>query len=249
MPLLKVIKKCNKVFVIGSMQDSVKSYKMTFKDAMHINHHETSHRGSIPLESESLNAVILLHIKAHDRRVIGWERKFKLPSTMSQQSEQYQPLRVSTILEEAISSHIIDMFVYGSFTQAHVEQLKRLYKDLPNELSRFMFSSESVGEGDAEFKSYSRCGESNKNFIPHAFIISTATLGRMNDCTDSKSIVYPWKFQGKQLSVIGMRLILNCIHSLKLAAGNPSIVTGQPYEIASKLLGVSVPTLFKSIRE
>jgi len=93
------------------MQDSVKSYKMTFKDAMHINHHEPSHRGSMPLESESPNAVILLHIKAHDRRVIGWERK--LPSTMSQQtkSEQYQPIRVSTILEEAKSSHIIDMYM------------------------------------------------------------------------------------------------------------------------------------------
>jgi len=229
-----------RLFAIGNIQNTKKSFKMTFSEAIHINSKNPSHKRSIPPISNDPTAIILLHLTTKTRR----DQKStieKLKPTRTSPDSDYTPRQIDSQIETFIKTTIVDMFIYGlQFQGDDVINFRQLYAEIPEDLSLFMFSTETEPSSDNP-TSFSRCGNSNVPFLPISFKTSKETPGETNDCkrTEIKH-PFPARFN---LQRTAMWLVLNLQHTLKQAVSDPSILDGAPREVASKLLGISKKTI------
>jgi hypothetical protein len=234
----------NYYFTVGSKDEPNIKFDLTFSKATHINSRQQNQRGTLPLESDSPSIVVLMKFKKKDYTPTKLSKLSLAQSAPP--SMEYVPKPMTRELFQLIETNIIDLFAYGTAFNAEQESdIRSLWKDLPVDLSGFMYSSEShVLPESTNPISFSRCGQSNKPFQPASFVPAEATPGRDNICRSQRSdLVYPFTFKGTAFQRTAMKLMMNLRHSIKLAKSDHTILEGGPSEVAARLLGVSRRTV------
>jgi hypothetical protein len=232
-----------RVFTVGSEASPL--FDDTFEDATHINSRVPNHRGSIPHETNSPNAILLVYLKRDERNKANLDLLSlnRLHNNANSNDAEYVPKKMTDPMKDFIAKHLVDIFVYGtSYTAAQLQDIESLIPHIPNDFGEYMFSSESYDSDEVDnLHSFSRCGISNLKSQPSSFRISEETPGMPNKCKPT-NIVYPYKFQGAPLQRTAQKLLLNLVHSIKMSKSDPTILDGGTMEVASRLVGVSRKT-------
>jgi hypothetical protein len=171
-----------RVFTVGSEASDV--FDDTFADATHVNSRDANHRGSIPEQSDSPTAIMLVYLKRDERNQAN-TKLLTLDKNTQDVDAEYVPKQLTGSMKDFIAKHLVDIFVYGtSYTAAQQQDLKEIYPQLPDDLGEFMFSSESYCATPIGIhRSFSRCGSSNAKSKPSTFQLSEESPGMPNKCT------------------------------------------------------------------
>jgi hypothetical protein len=193
----------------------------------------------IPPENETPTVIFLLKV--------DWKTddpKIKRLQLIKDDTNHYPAAAFTLEKMEIVKSLMVDMFVYG----------KRINKNQARDLAFFsdvfaanpesvMFCSDAVKSQPTSSTSFSRCASNNYPMQMSSFKTSNPTPGTHNDCTQPVQLQYPYSFAGGGLQRTAQKLITNTVYSIKLSQAEPSILEGTPYEVASKILGISTRTI------